>query len=1066
MPSYDDQLAAYRSQLANLASNQAAGSVPGTGPMTTAGLAFNTMMSDMARAAAFVRSTPAVPMSASIPAYPGQAYQMGLGEAAWAVFGPGHPSSPMYMEDYQHFASARMSQFAGNAVLGMATGVPAMAAGVGAGALTGAAIGTAVFPGFGTIAGAVVGAGVSYAVGKVLADAQDIRGIAGTIQSVTPMVTGGVGMSASAAREISRFSYRNALATSQSPLAAPDTDLVNLALNQGSRYGLFMGQSDPNDFKRELGEMTKTIREVSNALRMAREEVVPLLAEMRQGGFYGSASAQRGILAGSGLAYGAGVSYESMHEAGLRGAAMFRGTGVPVHLGYEMGQTGLFQARRMQQMGMIGPETVNQLGGTSGVANMLTGSAGAFTQGMLGRATAAMLMQGAGGVNQGALAAIMGGGNPMDAFGGAEMNPMNTLDPANVQRFWGQMSPQQIQMLQVGWIKSQAEVLQRSMGGSYDSSFRIMFGSLAPQMGLEGGAGQADAFLAMSRNMPRLQREARAAELEQFRRSAQDEIDRGNDIWEGLGIRPGSRIARRALRPAWEGLADLADRAGDEFGTLSDTVLNRRMNIAAEGSLGAILARDPGALSAAAGASGTVVTKRDIEIARQRGQARWDGDARYEATRWEWLGRGTLPGALSGGPFTPDSMSSADVSANNRLYRDIRNAGSVRVDYSSAEDATLLKEADAYLHGFKDYHKFARGVREGDQEYAGSVMDRVEGFQRRMASQGKTVDADRAARVMADAMGDRGGANMARTLGSAGGSSQTLDLEGARAQAIAAMGGKSRSWLTYGITTIEQQWQKDALANASLPGVMEALANGTLYDGAKVTEGRLKSIFGEKFDTSLYFDRNGNPKKEAAAQLAQSAKAYQLTEQRVHALMPGMKGVEDTASKELRGTAVGKAVEKLAAGGGSQDLQAVDDAIRNFDSYRKFEGHEKGAAGELLGDISKAHSQYMQYQKMSGKQKEEFWSQFQEYKDPALAKQAAQANDAEALQRIRNATVLAPRGTSTSGSRSGNASQELAATEAAYRGGGPDRTFETMNQLYSAVSMLNEEIKTRKSGNG
>jgi hypothetical protein len=557
--------------------------------MATAGLAFNTMMSDMSRAASYVNTFSVTPAYSGIPINTGMQYQMGMGEALGAVAGLTNPSTPMYMADYRYMANERIARGFGNTASNIAAGGMSLGAGIGGG-IAGAAIGTAIFPGVGTVIGGLLGSMAGSAALSPITSG--ITGIANTttaLRMATPAIFGGQGMGLEQARGVSRDLNKMAISESRDWFGGGGDvrGIMNTVINQGSQFGLFSGTTDTESFKKELMELTKTIRDISGAVRMSKEEMIPLLAEMRQGGFYGAAPSGQAILAGSGMAYGAGVGFKEMHEMGLRGAAMFRGTGIPTSAGYTIGEESLFNVRRMQQLGMISPEAINQLGGVTGAAEQLTAGAGGFVQGEFGRATVAMMMGPGGKVNQKMLQGLLSGQNPADLLSQANIDPIAAMNPMNQQRFWKSVGPEGIQQTQAAWLRSLTKQYQQQFDVGFEDAFAMAF-QAAPRMGITPNAANMELFMNQAKNLPRLMAEQKANIIAEQRRFEQDRIDRENDIWGRTGVREVGRGFHRAVtQPIAEGLSTLGDFAGDMARGAGDWYMGRTRIDESAGRVGA-----------------------------------------------------------------------------------------------------------------------------------------------------------------------------------------------------------------------------------------------------------------------------------------------------------------------------------------------------------------------------------------------------------------------------------------------------------------------------------------------
>ena len=587
MPSYDDQLAAYRSQLANISSMQAqtAASAPGTGPMATAGLAFNTMMGDMSRMASYVSTFTSTPAYSSIPLSGGNPYNMGFGQAVGALAGFTNPATPMYVADYQYRANERIARGVGASSTGLITGAMEMGGGILGGMALGAAggaIGGSIVPGFGTAVGGIVGGLVGGFVGAAAmtpfgAPAVQIAQASQQLQLSTPAIFGGMGMTRDMTRGLARDLSRQAIGRSDDWIASPaeEMNLSKMIVNQGTKFGLFAGTTDTASFSKELGELTTTIKEMSRAIRVSKEEMVPILAEMRQGGFYGAQAGGQAIMQGSGLAYGAGVGFGEMHEMGLRGAAMFRGTGMPTRMGYNAGQQGLFNVRSMMRTGALSAESVNQLGGVTGAAESLVAGQAGFAQGPYGRYMTAAFMSGNGGVNEGAVSSFLQGGGDIYSFAAsANVDQTALANPANVQKFRAAMGDR-MQLVQAKMLGDMVGTYQ-GMGIGRENAEGMAFTQFARGMGIDPTAANQELYINQSRDLPKLMREQHSNLINERRRLANDRSDREYDLAGQLEIRDTARQIRRGIQPFSEAISRAGDWVSDASRDIGDFVSGRR----------------------------------------------------------------------------------------------------------------------------------------------------------------------------------------------------------------------------------------------------------------------------------------------------------------------------------------------------------------------------------------------------------------------------------------------------------------------------------------------------------
>ncbi|MEN6550197.1 MAG: hypothetical protein ABFE07_29485 [Armatimonadia bacterium] len=1048
MPSYDDQLSAYRAQLATIASNQAQAAtiVPGSGAMSTAGLAFNSMMSDVARAAAFVHTVPSTPGFYGLPIAGQAPYNMGLGEAAWAVTGMGMPSSPMYLDDYRYLATARLSRFSDSAAVGLLSGTGGLVAGMATGALVGTSIGGPV----GTLVGALAGGVTSYAVSKGLAgQAGNISNLTDTIRSVTPMVFGGQGTNLGVSRDMARMVNRWAISESQSFLGSPSDqlDIANLALTGGTKYGLFNGTTDVDSFKHEFQELTRVIRDVSNTLRMSREEIVPLIAEMRQGGFYGAASAQSGIVAGSGMAYGAGLNFGSMHEAGLRGAAMFRGTGVPTQFGYQTAQANLFQVSRMQQLGMVPQEAINQLGGRTGAAEALTQGTATFIQGPLGRATAAILMQGAGGVNQGALNTMLSG-DPMAALNLATVNPADTLNPMNVGRLWGQLGPEGAQNVQAAWMNHYAKVYAERFNTTYENGFGLMSQQLFPQMGIEVNAGNQALWLSRSQNLVRLNNEQRSSVMGEARRSADDAYNRRYSFWEDTGINPAGRATRRFFTPAWEGVARVGEGAGDVVRDISDWVAGRERNIMGNSEISRALIDNPMLIAGASRAHSGVLSRADAENMEAMGLLRSKGDWTYKPTATEhYLNpRGWV-------------RNYAATDADKVLYD--AQLGAAR-DSFSVEIAAKDRARLANIFAGDEYDaKLANSLLGHTTGSGGEFIKASQAAVSRARGLGVGLSESQIIRVWGEkALGSEAYGAAKNILADAGSSAPEFGTAQAKKNINGAIFGlmqggvRSNSWLT---VVNGELFDADRAAMVKTAGELQRYLNGD----PEMSEAEYLKAFrmaggGSNGLAGLSKLRGKGTAQMDAAFLVLAAGQLAAGELQESSLQPWAKSVIGGLDKK---SAAYAPMSAIAGGKGAMDV-----FLGLSDKQINAMAGEKGQAGAIGGALKRANTAAQilsEHNSMSAediKFREKMFASDLGFSADEAARQAQRQYDLEGYKQLAVGHYALSQSASEAGSRDANKSARLGEQALAYRLGGGDMQMESMKQIYTALVALNKKI--------
>ena len=1077
MPGYEDQLAAYRAQLANISAMnpRIPASQPGSGFMATTGLAFNTMMSDLAGAASLVKSIPTVPSSSSVARIEGPAYhQMGLIESMMALSGLRGPNTPMYISDYRYLARERI----GEAASGFATGAATLGIDLGAGiaggylgGVAGAAIGSAILPIGGTIIGGIAGSIAGSYLGSGLVSpltspVADIQRTTANIRAISPALFGGMGISRSAASDMSRSINRLALNRSEGWFGSPsaEMDLTNMAMTEGARYGLFAGTKNTGDFEKELSDLTKTIKEMSRAIRVSKEEMIPILAEMRQGGFYGAQAGGQAILATSGLAFGSGVGFQEMHETGLRGAAIFRGTGVPVATGYSLGQQNLYNARRMQQLGILGPEAINQMGGISGVAESLTAGSAAFTQGAFGRAAVAMIMQGNGGINQDALGALMSGQSIANVLSGANLDPAALANPQNVQRVWQQLGPGGIQRLQAGMLRSQAAEF-RSVAPDYNNAIAMAMSS----MGMDTSAANVDTWVGLTRNMPRLMAEQRNNIREERRRATEDRMSRENDIWYGLGVRDMGKGFHRLAQPISEGIAEFGESARRDFQEFGDVVMGRRRVDESEGSLARALQIYSEEDSAAIRPTGGTLTRTDLDIMSNLGMTSREGEYRYDPTRMDRMRSGVASFVTSGLSNVFGAPKYAATSANIAEYGGIISAMKKASTYKAAESDRTTREffgnnPDLVL---KEYNaqmpsKFKMSMSEFDLHtmnmmkgtYSAEDKTIAAGMARaaiKVAKDHGFKDSDTAATIWTQATyGKEGSERLAEALTDANTSGVSMNVDEAQEQNRIAKEELAAALYPPEKRTSEA---RSAIEKIETPEFRELLKQ---YTDGKITHQDFKkkcvldlgitpeAVAGMTNLVGIHKDPKRLKSLQEAAGKADKTKGNldraKFTQEVV---APYFKNILDDGllgdAKELQDNILFKAAESAARG--SEDVGKIAKDIGT--------GLHKDPT--LISKLRKAGA------KGAGL---ELFERIEEYASTAAMEAGVEVSKEH---RIKAAQIaIGELQGKREGTESVNASERQAAAAAAFKDPVQQKMFETVNGLYTAVKTLNKEIDDRK----
>ena len=579
MPTYDEQLDAYRQQLAMAAASQSA-SVQASQGGSTVGLAFNTLMTDLRNVGGLI-SQPMTPGTSSI-GLRAPTYNVGFGQAFAGTFGLTNPGISMGYGEYYDIMARDLADRVGTGTTSMAATVAGVVGGLGIGSVAssiasrmglgvgsltragagiggralgvvgagmfGEGIGATLAGGAGTILGGATGiaagiaapiiiaAGAEAVVADVFKQMSTRRDISHTLEQQSWRFMGGRGFSENQAFNLAGSLTREGI---------QDRDLslgdISTIIGRGSQLGLFTGTRDVEDFKKKFRELKENLVNITTTMKMSIEEGLQAMAELRQGGFYTPGAQTGAAMTSRGLGFGAGVSPAEMMEVGLHGATMARGTGIPTAFGFNLGQQNMFALKRMQMTGTLTPETINQFGGIVGAQESLTGQLLGLQQGPLGQRLAAYLMgPGGKGINQQVYGQLAGGAGLANAFAVGNIDPTQ-LNVVNAATMWGQMGTEQYQMMMGGILKGQMKWAASEFGYTDpNSQMQVAMQSV----GLPINAQNVSMWTGYVNSLPQLQREMAASNLYAAQQAGNDRYLRRRAAWEQTGAGPATRWFR------------------------------------------------------------------------------------------------------------------------------------------------------------------------------------------------------------------------------------------------------------------------------------------------------------------------------------------------------------------------------------------------------------------------------------------------------------------------------------------------------------------------------------------
>lgn len=325
-----------------------------------------------------------------------------LATAATAVWNPGGLSVPQGVArfDFERYAQEQFAVQGGRAIAGGIWGAARETMSIGAGAI-GAAVGSAVLPGVGTLAGGIGG----YMLSSTL-----LEPVTGMLQDraiMEDLVRSSSKLSAEQSRvvaaDITKMHLSDPLMSSK--------DMMQVA-GFGARFGL-MGDpaSSSSEYLKNFRKLTEDAKSVASALGTSLQEGMATMAQLKGAGF-GVGQIGGVVDQLSGIAGGDPSKIRGLIGTGMMGASAFHGTGMARTGGFwqAIGTAGAVGSAF--EAGDVSREMWHQAGGKSGVTRLMLGSNLQFQQSGMGIAMQAGLWQGGTGM------ANFAGGDVMDLMAG------------------------------------------------------------------------------------------------------------------------------------------------------------------------------------------------------------------------------------------------------------------------------------------------------------------------------------------------------------------------------------------------------------------------------------------------------------------------------------------------------------------------------------------------------------------------------------------------------------------------------------------------------------------------
>jgi len=361
-------------------------------------------------------------------------------------------------------------------------GGAAMVGGIAAGTIAGSAISSMVGGGFaglalGGIAAPMAGAAVAEEVIKAVGQRQEIQSF---LQSSSSRFVGagsgmadprtGSGMSIGARQETTQMIRSMDIADPRM-----DTGELTQILQSGTQMGLFSGSgNDIESFKKSFKEVTNQVKNITKVLHQTLQEGMETIKMLKDSGVgMGDITSTVNMADVTGKV--AGRTASEMLGIGAQGAAMFRGTGIDMGVGFQANMMNSASIRAARDAGSLSAEAIRQAGGEEALTNRMTASGLSFAQSSTGRGmTAAFFSPSTGGFNEGTFGSAMMGGQGMVSL--AQQAAGNMSNPANLIAFQAnqhkiisdmanQFGGQGLQIAETGNLAAQAGFLRQNIPG-------------------------------------------------------------------------------------------------------------------------------------------------------------------------------------------------------------------------------------------------------------------------------------------------------------------------------------------------------------------------------------------------------------------------------------------------------------------------------------------------------------------------------------------------------------------------------------------------------------------------
>lgn len=344
-------------------------------------------------------------------------------------------------------------------------------------------------------------------------------------------------------------------------------------LERGTEMGMFEGTRSAEDFNKKFKDLTTQLKSVTKILHQSLEEGMQTIKDLKEQGYRGTPAIQGAIAQADVLGSVTGRTAAEMISIGRQGAEMVRGTGINMATGSAMMQQTYAMVQGASTSGALSAETIAQGGGVGTLAQSLMGQSIGMLGSTLGQGFLAGIGNKAGGLNQGLMNKLMGGGLPLEEVFQQGSENLSTAGGyvdavlnrgANMKQLTSQYGGMGAQFASLGMEISIAKETAPLTG----KSVRDMIKFNALQRG--ESEETIDARLALMDNRADYASKQRAAFQVETSKVSQEELRARTDISGRLGDWVDKKMA-----PISNAVGDMVDSIAEGTSKLYETATNK-----------------------------------------------------------------------------------------------------------------------------------------------------------------------------------------------------------------------------------------------------------------------------------------------------------------------------------------------------------------------------------------------------------------------------------------------------------------------------------------------------------